>query len=273
MSGTEKEVDFSEKALARLEKTFDRQWPLKSLDALYDCLAKRLDVSVPLGEVALGFDTNVFLTVNNNPDRSDILDYLAKHPGPIVIPGQAVQEFWNNAYNGITTFDKVIKQRFDSLERELLKAGVEFSEFKDGFDKLLEDFKKKFGYVYDQSTKHKIEGSVDIFRNVAITEYVPRGRFRNIAADRKITKTPPGFKDAGNGDFYIWADFLYSLLLHRSVDKPFNRIAFITDDVKADWSIRGTPHPILRAEVTSLLGVDLEIWTLDEFARLVRAVT
>ena len=91
-----------------------------------------------------------------------------------------------------------------------------------------------------------------------------------IAEQRKRVKTPPGFKDSGDGDFFIWADILFGLLqLKNTIELP-NRLILITNYGKIDWCREGKAHPILFAEAKYLIDIDFEIWTLDKFARTLK---
>jgi hypothetical protein len=100
----------------------------------------------------------------------------------------------------------------------------------------------------------------------ASVPYAPRLRFREIAAQRKKTKTPPGFKDEGDGDFFIWVDLLTGLQQARLEGQEFERAVFISHDQKVDWSRAGIAHPILVAEVKALVDVPFEIWNIQKLA-------
>ena len=98
----------------------------------------------------------------------------------------------------------------------------------------------------------------------AILSYVPRTRFFEMANNRKRTKTPPGFKDSNDGDFFVWIEFLYGLLKAKDSGGKFNHAILLTDDTKKDWSYKNEAHPILAAEVQSLVGVPFDVWTTDQ---------
>ena len=89
-----------------------------------------------------------------------------------------------------------------------------------------------------------------------------------MSSQRKTTRTPPGFKDEGDGDFFVWADFLLGLLSAANVPDAaiVQHVIFVTEDKKADWSLDGTAHPILTAEVKALTNASFEIWSLDKLA-------
>jgi len=103
----------------------------------------------------------------------------------------------------------------------------------------------------------------------AIVPFVPRSRFTETADQLKKVKTPPGFKDLGDGDFFVWSDLLFGLLNLQRQGVPFERIILVTNDGKIDWCREGAAHPILAAEANALLGVGFEIWTLDKSVRAI----
>jgi hypothetical protein len=88
---------------------------------------------------------------------------------------------------------------------------------------------------------------------------------------RKKTKTPPGFRDDDDGDFFIWVDFLTGLLNARAAGESYGRVALVSLERKVDWSRAGMAHPILVAEVRALLNVPFEIWTIDRLAAEIAA--
>ncbi|NQD81454.1 hypothetical protein HP436_14860, partial [Pseudomonas sp. CrR14] len=103
----------------------------------------------------------------------------------------------------------------------------------------------------------------------AIVPYVPRLRFHEMAVARKRTKTPPGFKDDGDGDFYVWLDLLYGLMIEKKHGAEFNHVIFVTNDVKPDWSRNGIPHPILAAEMETAVGATLEVLKIEQFGKMI----
>jgi hypothetical protein len=107
---------------------------------------------------------------------------------------------------------------------------------------------------------------LEMLQKRALVPYAPRLRFREIAAQRKRTKTPPRFKDDGDGDFFIWVDFLNGLQQARAKSQEFDHVVLVSHDQKLDWSRAGIAHPILVAEVRSLFDVPFEIWTIQKLA-------
>jgi hypothetical protein len=106
----------------------------------------------------------------------------------------------------------------------------------------------------------------------AAVSYAPRALFHEIGTYRKTTKTPPGFRDDGDGDYFIWVDLLTGLLDAQVRGEKYGRVVFVSLDKKVDWSRAGVAHPILVAEVRALLNVPFEIWTIDKLATEIAAV-
>lgn len=223
--------------------------------------------AVDITKSAIVIDSSSFLRLGS---QVDVIDYLnANHTPPIILPGQSIQEFWNNHLNVVDSISQGIAKKFDQLKSEIEKVDNSFSDFSNKFSELLDEFKKSYGYAYDGATVRRTLSFLELLRNKAITSYVTRDRFSNIAHHRKKTKTPPGFKDDGDGDFYVWLDTLDSLILAKSENKIFSDVILITNDRKLDWSRDGIAHPILRSEVKSLVGTNFETW---DTSRLVKEV-
>jgi len=224
---------------------------------------------ISLGCSAIALDSSVFLRLGT---QEGVIDYLgASHPAPLVLPGQSIQEFWNNNLSAAESIAGGISKKFDALEAEIGKVDATFGEFSMQFRALLKDFKESFGYAYDGGTVRRTVSLFEVLESKAVVSYVSRERFAPMAEIRNKTKTPPGFKDHGDGDFFIWLDLLKALLLTKEQGSTFDRVVLVTNDKKADWSREGIPHPILSAEINALVGVPLETWTLDKLVRQVAA--
>ncbi|THD68187.1 MAG: hypothetical protein E7813_11150 [Bradyrhizobium sp.] len=154
-----------------------------------------------------------------------------------------------------------MKRKFDSFQSELKKAVPFFSEYAEKIEVLLEEFRAQHGHVYDEATVRKTVAVLELLQARASVPYASRTALKDVAAYRKRTRTPPGFKDDGDGDFFIWADFLTGLQLAQASGAKFVRAILVTRDQKVDWSRAGIAHPILVAEMRSLLGISFEIWS------------
>jgi hypothetical protein len=250
--------------LAQLERdlvgVLSRQTPSESLAALVMALKPEAS-KASLAETAIGFDSTVFLRLAAHPKSEDIVDYLSsKHSSPLILPGQAIQEFWNNQLQAVDSIATNVRKKFDAFQSELRKADPYFAQYAEKIEALLEEFRTQHGHVYDEATVRKTVAVLELLQTRASVPYASRTTFKDVAAYRKRTRTPPGFKDDGDGDFFIWADFLTGLQLARAKGSTFVRAILVTRDQKVDWSRAGIAHPILVAEMKALLGISFEIW-------------
>jgi hypothetical protein len=256
----------SERLELEIIKVLNRERPIEALAALASAY-KPEPTPTNLARSVIALDSSVFLRLGTH---EDVMDYLgSRHPAPLILPGQSIQEFWNNNLNVAESIASGISKKFEALENEIGKVDPTFADFSPKFKALLDTFRESFGYAYDGGTVRRTIALFEILKSRAIVAYVSRNRFAEMAACRKMTKTPPGFKDPGDGDFFIWLDLLKALLLARENGRTFDRVILVTNDKKSDWSREGVPHPILSAELLALTGVPLETWNLD---RLVREV-
>lgn len=259
----------SKRMLAKLESVLDRQSQINSLEALYFAAVNKNKARPLVETVAIGIDANVFLKLVGHKKGPDIADYLrTEFAGPLIVPGQAVQEFWNNRLSAIDTQATLLKKKFIEFKKEAEKLTVdpELGTYVSDMEDTLARFDSDFGYLYDSSTLRSTLTLIEGLKDKAILSYVPRLKFYGIARHRKNTKTPPGFRDEADndGDFYIWADFLYGLLLAKAKGKKFSHAVIVTQDKKPDWSREGVAHPILSAEVQKLVNVPFDVWTIEE---------
>lgn len=252
----------------RIFEALNRQGTIGSLEALAS--AFRGDApGARVASSALVIDASAFLRLST---YVDVVDYLnLRHAPPVVLPGQAIQEFWNNfnsAHQAITTG---IRSKFDQLKAEIAKVDGEFEDFSTRFGELITEFNDSFGYAYDGETVRRTISLFEALEGKASVSYARREPFIGLAAIRNATKTPPGFKDNGDGDFFIWIDALEGLLAAKDAGEEFEHVVLITNDKKVDWSRDGIPHPVLTAEVDALLGVPLSMWDVKKLAAQIDA--
>lgn len=272
-SGDAQSIAASAQRLNQLVQLLDRQAPVQALDALVAAL-RPIDSSVELERTAIALDANVFLRLGNHAKSVDIVDYLsARHTAPLILPGLAIQEFWNNQLHAVDTVSSGLKKRFDALKADFGKVDKNFGDYASKIDALLDQFSVDHGHVYEEGTVRKTLNVLEMLQKRAMIPYAPRLQFREIGAQRKNTKTPPGFKDDGDGDFFIWVDLLTGLQQAVHEGRPFERVALVSQDQKVDWSRAGVAHPILVAEVQALVAVPFEIWTIDKLATEIGKVT
>jgi hypothetical protein len=247
----------------RLFSVLDRQAKCDPLSALVSAIRPVEAAVISLADTAIGLDANVFLRLAGHPKSADVVDYLSSgHTAPLILPGQAIQEFWNNQLQVVDTVSATLKKQFEAFKSAIAKAGVSFGDLSQ-IELLLDQFNVEHGHLYDEATVRKTLILLELLAKRALVPYAPRLRYQEIARLRKRTRTPPGFKDDGDGDFFIWIDLLTGLQQAQADGQKFSRAVFVSLDKKIDWSRAGIAHPILVAEVKALLDVPFEIWTPD----------
>jgi hypothetical protein len=252
---------------------FERRTEIDALGALVDALDPKQS-TVSLLDTAIGLDANVFLRLADGANSDLVVDYLSGiHKAPLVLPGQAVQEFWNNQTEAVATVSKKLGSNFKNFKSAVESIDDDFGEFLEKIELLLAEFSTEHGNVYEEATVKKTASVLKNLQARAVTTFCPRAPLLQLAVHRDKTKTPPGFKDSGDGDFFIWADFLHGLRALQKQEKSFERAVLVTNDTKKDWSRDGIAHPILVAEAYALLGVSFETWTLKQLVTAVEAET
>jgi hypothetical protein len=87
----------------RLIDVLDRQIPCEVLNSLVSAL-QQAPPSLSLDDTAIALDANAFLRIPAHAKAEDMIDFLSRaHTGPLIIPGQAIQEFWNNQLQAVDT--------------------------------------------------------------------------------------------------------------------------------------------------------------------------
>ena len=218
----------------RLIGVLDRQAAFEPLGALVNAL-RPVPNGVALERTAIGLDANVFLRLSGHSKSADIIDYLSSaHSAPLILPGQAIQEFWNNQLQAVDTVTSGLRKKFDVLRADFEKVDRNFGDFASQIAELLDRFGIEHGHVYDEGTVRKTLALLEMLQRRASVPYAPRLRFQDIATQRKRTKTPPGFRDDGDGDFFIWVDLLTGLQHARLNGQEFARAVLVSHDQKID---------------------------------------
>lgn len=262
-------------ALDIVRRVLNRDVNLDALVELYnglDAPARRPSIDPNL-RIAFGFDANALFRVGLAGTRgADAVDFLRQqHEGPLIVPGQVIQELWNNILSGVEPQAKRLRKKFDELVGEMGAIDQRLGQAGEDARTALEALVDSHGDWIEPASQEIFEGTLQAVLNRAVTKYVPRREFYDIARVRKETKTPPGFRDgiANFGDFFVWADFLYSL---AAADLTrVDAAVFVTNDVKDDWSRHGVAHPILVAEAFGVARVPFRLWTVQEFHAYVQA--
>ncbi|MBS0256605.1 MAG: hypothetical protein JSR13_02700 [Proteobacteria bacterium] len=224
--------------------------------------------SATLASSAIMIDANAILRIPSHPKSADIIDYLTGvHSGPVMLPGQVIQEFWNNQASVATTIFHKIQNKHNDLVREIDKAKDTGLSASEPISLAVAAFREENEHIFDAELITKTSQFLERLAEKAIVPYAPRSGLDAIAIHRKRTKTPPGFRDDGDGDFLVWVDALFGLLRERRYGGVFSQVILLSNDKKIDWCRGNTAHPILHAEMKAILGVHFEVWTLDYFAK------
>jgi hypothetical protein len=257
---------FGDLALQRVYNVLNRYVPVPALEELRNGLdpARRPALGADTA-FALGFDTNAAYRLGIGARGADALDYLrAKHRGPVVVPGQTVQEIWNNLLSAVEPKAKRLRKKFEELESEIQAADQTLGASGELVREAIDELVRTHGDWIDPASQAAFDDTLDVFSKVGVASQVPRSDFARLAEIRKATKTPPGFHDSvGYGDFFVWADFLYGV--SSADESTYSAVVFVTNDVKPDWSRNGVAHPVLVAEARAVRDVPFRLWTLDEF--------
>ena len=247
-------------------RILNRESHIEALDALVAALDPPVN-NGPVSSAAIAIDTNVFLRIASHSRSEDIIDYLvSNHKAPIILPGQVIQEFWNNQLAAVDTVAKKLSNDFNNFKKSVQSINDEFGSFSEEIGSLLDNFHDIHGHVYEAETVIKTRKMLDALRGRALVPFVNRTRFQALADHRHQTKTPPGFQDARNGDFFVWADFLLGLRVANAEGFKYEHSVFVTNEKKVDWIRNSVAHPVLSAEAAAVSGVSFTIWSLDQLA-------
>lgn len=255
----------------------ERSMTLDHLGAL-EVATQPSDLGIKLKQdfaaVALCFDTAGLINIAKHEKANDVLDYIgAEHQGPVVVSAQTLQEYWNNGISAFEGIADTLSKKFRELEGLVSNISENYPTLSARLRPLLDDFAYEYGHVLDERKAAQIGSVIKTLAARARTAEAPRERLAPIAAHRKLTKTPPGFKDDGNGDFFVWCDSLTALCEVQRLGQDFPAVVLVTDDTKKDWSTGGTTHPTLYAECVALLGVPLQCWSVKQFAAAIASRT
>lgn len=222
---------------------------------------------IDIEKSAIGFDANSILRLATHKKVDDILDIIQVKNILCIVPEQALQEFWNNELAVADSVNKKIKSKIDDLKKYLIESGVhEAPEIKNIESELIK-LEANYGYLIDPKYREKTKSVFEFLVKNAVVVATPRDKLIEIANVRKKTKTPPGFKDEGYGDFFCWVDLIYALMINKK-KYEFDKVLWVTADKKMDWSRESIPHPILIAEMKCLVGANLYTCDLDKLAEL-----
>ncbi|OBC03467.1 hypothetical protein A5784_14770 [Mycobacterium sp. 852013-50091_SCH5140682] len=166
-----------------------------------------------------------------------------------------------------------VKSAFAQLSKVVSDLEDEHAEFQMRFQEILNDFEKEAGHIWTETFRTKVADTFHSLAERAVEPQFPKELIERLAHARQSTKTPPGFKDAGDGDLYVWAEFLLGLVEARDSGDKFELAVLITEDKKSDWGKGGEAHPILAAELFELVGVPFETWDFRKMKEYANGAT
>lgn len=242
-------------------------------------LQHHMSAHLPDPIVAMGFDTNCLKHLRRDQKAAnDVLAFIESEAISLIVPGQAIQEFWNNHGTFVADVENIVGEMGKLSKRvERLSSQPDHAV---RLERLQSDLASLTADIQDSQNPRLLAESADLWEKLnqlANVSYVPREAFVGIGRMRFDSKTPPGFADDKKlanqlGDFFVWADFLLGILeakLGDVVRRP-GRVALVTDDQKNDWVVAGKPHPVLLGEFNTLTNRTLEVLTADALVKLAR---
>lgn len=263
------QLETEESPLDQLLKVLDRRQVIPALQMLARAV-KGTATNTDLATSAIVLDANVFLRIPSHKKSSDIMDYLmGPHEKPVVVPGQVIQEFWNNQLSAIDTVYRTVSKKHNEISREVDKFRQSGVLGVDSVASALETFRESNEHIFEPELINKTSAFLERLVEKAIVPFAPRAPLTELATNRKRAKTPPGFKDDGDGDFLVWVDLLWGLLQAKAEGIQFSNVILLSHDSKVDWSRGKIAHPLLSAELKAVLDATFEIWTLDQLAEAI----
>lgn len=265
-----KPLDQTNAIIDRMSAVFDRKVEIGALESLIGSIENE-PANIPLSSSTIVLDASAILRIPSHRKAADIQDYLSSQKGRVVLPGQVLQEFWNNQYSVIDTVGVNLQRQFENLSKSV--KGLEDIEAigpgaLEEVKQALEKFHAENVAVYHPDTKKRTLSFLRALKDEAeaIVPFAPRSDLSTFAVQRKMVKTPPGFLDKGDGDFFVWSDLLFGLMTLQNQGVQVSQIILVSNDKKLDWCSEGVAHPVLVAEAKTLLNCTFQIWTLDQLA-------
>lgn len=225
-------------------------------------------------DIAFGIDTNALLQMARRAKMIDsAVDFLNNRKNkPVILPGQVMQEFWNNKVGYAKETSKHLWERFNNFKDYVESQKENFGNYIEDIEQILNKFDSEYGGIYSEEIISDVKNLLGKLENCITVHFCPRREFYDIATHRRRTRTPPGFEDRRDtdGDFFVWLDFLYGLMKEEMEGKDFGSIVFVTNERKPDWVSGEAAHPILVSEVWAIFEKPFEIWSCDKFLDVVK---
>jgi len=259
----------------------------KALRSVFKCLdrglvgGEKVASNYTPGVAAVGLDTNALKQLRRESYLTTaLIANAAAAKVPIIIPGQSIEEFWNN--------HRVFTRDLEGIERDVSSLSTKVatllrSTTADEMRIQLTTIKEAVAQFQRESEDARNPQLLETSRTMmdellrsAIVAFVPRSRFVKLGEMRFSSKVAPGFEDSSKhpqhlGDFFVWSDFLYAArsLYGQERLPDGDSLVFVTDDAKPDWVTGGSAHPTLAAEAAALTGRRLEIRQTSSLPQLI----
>lgn len=147
----------------QLHAVLARRGDIPALEALTGALGTA-DIPSDLGRCAIAIDSSVFLKLAAHEKSADVIDYInAQHNAGMILPGQSVQEFWNNRYNAVPSLAKKLRSSFDAFKKQVDEIDQDLSDYSQKFSDLISDFEINYGHVFDERTVSKTFRMLEAF--------------------------------------------------------------------------------------------------------------
>lgn len=238
------------------------------------------------GDSLVVLDTNVLLHLYglDSKGRDEVLELLDAVAEDLVIPHQAVLEFYRNleqkeravdqayvsAIKAARTLVNDVVGPFDRAgSKDHSARAAALAAAKKASEELVQDLE---GQAADQET---VEANTALLTRIdalikhrALAPLKPKRRlraFREFVEFRAPRKVPPGFEDAPKpgtraaGDYLLWVEVL------RHARSSARDLILVTEDSKADWWTDGRPHEDLVLEFEGTTGQRYGQVRLSEF--------
>ncbi|MGJ3232983.1 MAG: PIN-like domain-containing protein [Oceanicaulis sp.] len=144
------------RAAEAVKAVMERRVEVPVLGAFLESLDEQSQVS-PVEEALICFDTNVLLDWAGS-GSTNVTDYLSSvHKYPIVIPGQVLQEFWNNQFSAIQSTPREVKKKFDDFAQAIENIDGSLEWGREGVERALSHLSERYPYLLSGRAAKNVE--------------------------------------------------------------------------------------------------------------------
>ena len=214
------------------------------------------------------FDANVLLDLYSAKASlvEEIFAVWSALEDRIFLTHQAGLEFYRNrpevilrargAYESICKLAEDFPSAFSSAATEKLRELL--TEEKEALGKFLEDdnIEARINKTFEGKVTDPLDDSQQAYAAIE---------------SRYAARIPPGFADAGKGDYHKYGDAIMWFLILRRARSTKKPVIFITSEKKPDWWERSNdnkivgPRPELALEMRAQANVSFHMYSVDQF--------